>query len=285
MRENVRLAALFALLCAGSTAVASVPADAVKCPLGQGEIMAALSSPKGSKKGQHNDLVGKVHVPELVERGTGFEGGQRFRVLASLGSAPWSYLSLYSLEQGGQVAHTGAKQRGTKQTDVKQTYAQETGVQEGGVPKGGVQKSGVQKSGARSVSDTRPDAAPAHYLAEGSAAWIFRRVTTDSDNAGRRIECATGQKLFVVIPRSGTPQIDVTAALSSVPGLTSAERYQFSKSAKGPPPGWQKMVVFRSSPGVIVPATLARLGSLVGCANGTCAESAGAVWALEPLGD
>lgn len=241
MRVNVRIAALVALLFSGSAALA---ADAASCSFAHAEIMTALSNP-GVPLKEYHDFFDKVHIPEIVERGIGFESGQRFRVLASVGSAPWEYLSLYGLEAGNQVAETGMKFR----------------------------------------PGAEPVAAPAPYLAEGSVAWIFRRVTAAGDNAGRRVECGAGQKLFVVIPKAGTAEVDVTAVLSSVPDLTSVERFELRKSTKGPEPAWRRMAVFRSDAGVNVQATLERLGSLVGCANGTCGEAAGAVWALEPLSD
>jgi hypothetical protein len=244
MRVNVRVAALAALLCSGPVA-ASAPAAMPNCSFVHGEIMTALSNPKVPLE-EYHEFFDKVHLPEVVERGIGFEGAQRFHVLASVGSAPWGYLSLYGLEPGNQIATTGVKFR----------------------------------------PGAQPAAAPAPYLADGSVAWIFRRVTQPDDNAGRRVECAPGQKLFVVIPKAGAADIDVHATLTSVPGLFSAERYEFSKSTKGPAPGWRKMVVFRSSPDVFVPAALERLGAVVGCARGgACGQSSGAVWALEPLGN
>lgn len=117
-------------------------------------------------------------------------------------------------------------------------------------------------------------------------AWILRRVTaTAGRDADRRVGCASGQKVFVVIPKAEGPELDLTGTLGSVPGLLSAERYEFSKSTKGPAPAWKRVALFRASAAVDVPATLQRLGSLVGCAGGTCSEAAGAVWVLEPLTD
>jgi len=244
VRENVSLGVLMALFCFAS-AHAAEPADVGRCSFLHDEIMTAFSNPARALN-EYNDFFDKVHIPEVVSRGIGFEGAQRFRVLANMGLTPWMYLSVYGLERGNQIAETGVKFR----------------------------------------PGTAPAAPPAPYLAEGSVAWILRRVATTAVRDSKRgVDCPTGQKVFVVIPQAGGPELDIGGTLRSIPGLLSAERYDFSKSTKGPAPAWTSAVLFRSSAAVDVSATLRRLGAVVGCAGGTCSEASGAVWVLEPQGD
>jgi hypothetical protein len=243
MRNHIRWAIAVALLGVGSTAANAEPHDAAKCSFVQEEVMLALSDPPKGRTKEYNDFFGKVHIPEVVSRGIGFLGAQRFHVLASIGSTPWNYVSVYGLERGNQVAQTGVKFR----------------------------------------PGAAPPTMPGPYLAEGSAAWIFRRSAATGDDTGGTVACPHGQKVFMVLPK--TPGLDLKKALGSVPGLVSAERYEFKAATKGARPAAQEIAIFRSTADVNVTAALARLGSLVGCQSGKCTESAGAVWALEPQAD
>jgi hypothetical protein len=246
MRVDVRCAALVALLCLGAAAADTAAADAVKCSFVHEEIMVALSDPPSGRAKEYNDFFEKVHIPEVLSRGIGFEGAQRFHVLASVGSTPWNYLSVYGLERGNRIAETGVK----------------------------------FKPGAV------PATKPGPYLAEGSAAWILRRTAAGTgDDAGHHVECPRGQKVFVVLPGAQSPQLDLNKMLSSIPGLASAERYEFKVATKGAPPAASKIAILRAREHADVSATLQRLGALVGCKAAQCTGSSGAVWALEPQAD
>jgi hypothetical protein len=246
MRVDVRYAALATLLCLGTAATAASAADAVKCSFVHDEVMVALSDPPSGQAQQYNDFFEKVHIPEVLSRGIGFEGAQRFHVLASVGSTPWNYLSVYGLERGNRIAETGVK----------------------------------SKPGAV------PATQPGPYLAEGSAAWILRRSAAGAGDAvAHHVDCPRGQKVFMVLPKAQSSELDLKKMLSSVPGLASAERYEFKAATKGVPPAAKKIAILRAREGADVSTTLQRLGALVGCEAGRCAESSGAIWALEPQAD
>ena len=245
MKANFGIAGLAALLCLGST-VANAAADApVRCSFVHDDLMLAVSDPPPGREKEYNDFFGNVHIPEVVSRGIGFEGAQRFIVRAHLGAAPWKYLSLYALSRYNQVAKTGVKFKPGPTTPTP----------------------------------------PAHYLADGSAAWILARVAPgDTNAADRQAACASGQKLFVVLSAPpARPGLEELAR--TVPGLKDAVRYEFKTPTKGGPAPWIDMVVLRATPDVDVPATLSRLGAAVGCTQAACPESSGAVWAVEPLAE
>jgi hypothetical protein len=133
MRDHIGFAAVLLLLCASAV-------EASNCSFTNEEIMTAISNPPEGREKEYHDFFDKVHLPEIVSRGIGFEGAQRFRVIASVGSAPWSYLSVYALEPNNTIAETGMKFR----------------------------------------PGAAPVVAPAPYLAPGSVAWIFRRTTRNN---------------------------------------------------------------------------------------------------------
>lgn len=137
MKSQFGLASLAALLCLASTATRAAAGPDVRCSFVHDELMLAVSNPPAGREQEYNDFFGNVHIPEVVNRGIGFEGAQRFIVRAKLGAAPWDYLSLYALSRDNQVAKTGVKFR------------------------------------PGPVAPTPP----ASYLADGSAAWILGRVT------------------------------------------------------------------------------------------------------------
>ncbi|HEY8510119.1 MAG TPA: hypothetical protein VIL32_17305 [Steroidobacteraceae bacterium] len=238
MSMRARLAGLMALLCLAGPAAHAGDGAVPRCSFVHDEIMTAISNPPAGREKEYHEFFEKVHLPEIVSRGIGFESAQRFRVLASVGSTPWNYLSVYGLEQGNQIAQTGMKFR----------------------------------------PGPAPVVAPAPYLAEGSVAWILRRTSTGAD------ECSEKDKVFVVIPPPTGAEPDPGQILKAVPGLVSAQRYEFVKSTKGPAPSWKAISVFRAREDADVPAMLQRLAAQVGCSKGVCAESSGAVWALEPMG-
>lgn len=125
------VAAGIALIGVAAQAGESAPA---KCAFQVGEIMVTVSDPPEGRADLYNHFLNLTHLPEIVDRMQGFAGAQRFRVVASVGSTPWSYVSAYALESGNKVATEGMKTRP-------------------GVP---------------------PVEPPAPYLAPDSAAWIVR---------------------------------------------------------------------------------------------------------------
>lgn len=237
MSRRGRFAGLMALVCLAASAASAAEVEAARCSFVHDEIMTAISNPPAGPDKEYHEFFEKVHLPEIVSRGIGFESAQRFRVLASVGSTPWNYLSVYGLEQGNQIAQTGMKFR----------------------------------------PGPAPVVAPAPYLAEGSVAWILRRTSTGAD------ECSEKDKVFVVIPPATGAEPDLPQILKAVPGLAGAARYEFVKSTKGPAPPWKAVGVFRAREDADVPGMLQRLAAQVGCPGGRCAESAGAVWVLEPM--
>lgn len=126
----------------GSTAIHAGEAAPANCAFQAGEIMVTVSDPPAGRADQYNHFLNLVHLPEIVDRMQGFAGAQRFRVVASIGSTPWSYVSAYALEAGNRVATEGMKTRP-------------------GVP---------------------PVEPPAPYLGPDSAAWIVRHSPAAGGN-------------------------------------------------------------------------------------------------------